>query len=80
MYYTYVLYSVEYDRIYIGQSDDLISRLERHNKGIVKSTKGFKPWKMIYHEKFQNRREAMKREKELKSHKRTRLDSRKIIE
>jgi predicted GIY-YIG superfamily endonuclease len=33
MYYTYILYSKQFDRYYIGQSEDITSRLEAHNKG-----------------------------------------------
>ena len=69
MFYTYVLYSELYDRIYIGQTNNISIRLEKHNSGKVNSTKAYLPWKMIHYENFQNRTEAMKREKELKSHK-----------
>jgi putative endonuclease len=68
MYYTYILYSAKFDRIYIGQTENLASRLERHNQGKVRSTKAYIPWKMINYEQFKSRSEAMKREKELKSH------------
>jgi len=69
MYYTYVLYSEKFDRIYIGQTHDLNVRLERHNNGLVFSTKPYLPWELIYHETFETRRESMRREKELKTHK-----------
>jgi putative endonuclease len=69
MYFTYVLYSHKFDRIYIGHTNNLIYRLKRHNDGLVKSTKAYRPWKIIYQEKFPNRAVAMQREKELKSHK-----------
>ena len=69
MYYTYVLYSKKFDRIYIGYTDNIYFRLKRHNEGLVKSTKAYRPWKLLYHEEFPTRTEAMKREKELKSHK-----------
>ena len=68
MYFTYVLYSPGYDRIYIGQTDNPEKRLERHNLGLVKSTKAYRPWKLIHYESFPSRSEAVKREKELKSH------------
>ncbi len=68
MYYTYVLYSPNFDQIYIGHTDNLNQRQERHNAGLVKSTKRYIPWKLIYYETFETRSEAMKREKELKSH------------
>jgi putative endonuclease len=67
-YYTYILYTEKYDRIYIGQTNDIESRLRRHNSGRVRSTKAYIPWKLVYYEEFSNRSEAMKREKELKTH------------
>jgi len=68
MYYVYVLYSPKFDRIYIGQTDNIGNRLDRHNSGKVKSTKAYIPWELVHYEKFATRSEAMKREKELKSH------------
>ena len=69
MFYIYVLYSDKFSRIYIGQTNNISIRLEKHNSGEVNSIKAYIPWKMIYYEHFQTRAEAMKREKELKSHK-----------
>jgi len=68
MFYVYVLYSAEYDKIYIGQTNDIGIRIERHNSGKVKSTKAYIPWELVHYEKFPTRSEAMKRGKELKSH------------
>jgi len=42
-------------------------RLEAHNGGKVRSTKGFRPWKIVYTEKFRTREEALEREKFLKT-------------
>ena len=64
----YVIYSKLFDQIYIGQTKNIESRLERHNIGLVKSTKPYLTWIVIHTEKYSNRAEAMKREKELKSH------------
>jgi putative endonuclease len=75
MYYTYILYSKQFDRYYIGQSEDITSRLERHNKGIVPSTKAYIPWELVYFEIYATRSLAGKREKEIKAKK-----SRKFIE
>jgi len=69
MFYTYVLYSIKHDHIYIGQTNNLEVRLQEHNSGICKSTKHYIPFQVIYYEEFQTRSESMKREKELKSHK-----------
>ena len=68
MYKVYVLYSSKYDQIYIGQTDDLEDRLERHNTGKSRYTKRYIPWELIYFEEYETRSEAMKREKELKTH------------
>jgi putative endonuclease len=68
MYYTYVLYSSDFDQIYIGQTNNLEKRLTEHNSGLSASTKRYLPWQMIYFERYEGRREAMFREKELKSH------------
>jgi putative endonuclease len=69
MYYTYVLYSKRFDIIYIGQSADLQIRLKQHNDGKHRYTKRYIPWEIVHIEKFNTRTEAMKREKESKSHK-----------
>ena len=68
MYHTYVLYSKKYDRIYIGQTNNIEIRFEKHNAGKIRSTKPYIPWIKIYSEFFKTRSEAMKRENELKSH------------
>jgi len=68
MFYVYVLYSAAYDRIYIGQTNNLSIRLEKHNSGKVKSTKPYCPWQLVHQESYASRAEAMQREKQLKSH------------
>ncbi len=65
-YFTYALYSERFNRLYIGQSDDIDRRLKQHNTGRVNSTKYYKPCRLIYSEKFESRNEAVRREKELK--------------
>lgn len=67
MYYTYVLYSACYDRYYIGQTNNITSRLDRHNRGYVRSTKAYRPWKLVYVENYDTRSGAVKRETYLKS-------------
>ena len=41
----------------------------QHNLGKVKSTKSYKPWKLVYVERIENRSAAFTREKEIKSYK-----------
>lgn len=67
-YTTYVLYSELHDKIYVGYTSDLENRLRSHNELATKGwTIRYRPWKLTYKEEFSTRKEAMKREKELKS-------------
>ena len=75
MYYVYILYSIDFDRYYVGQCEDVALRLKRHNGRAVPSTKAYTPWKLIYSERFNFRAEAVHRETEIKKKK-----SRKYIE
>jgi predicted GIY-YIG superfamily endonuclease len=64
---TYVLISINDKLRYIGSDENADERLRRHNKGNYQFTKGHKPWKLVHRESFENRADAMKREKFLKS-------------
>jgi len=68
MYYIYLLKSSINKDIYIGFTNDLKNRFKLHNSGKVKSTKAFKPWKLIYYEAYKSKFDATKREKQLKMH------------
>ena len=65
-FYVYVLQSLKYDELYIGYTNDLKQRLEKHNQGVVTSTKRYMPWKLIYYEACLNQEDAQRREKYLK--------------
>lgn len=67
MYYIYVLKSEVNGHRYIGMSEDVTKRLKEHNAGKTKSTKYSKPWRIVHVEQLNNRIEARKREKYLKS-------------
>ena len=67
MFTVYVIYSVMFDRYYVGMSSDTLIRLKAHNAGSVKSTKPYKPWKYVHKEDYKTRVEARSREKYLKS-------------
>ncbi len=69
-YYVYILQSLKDGRFYTGHTANLKSRLARHNRGEVRSTKARRPFSLIYWETLQSRREAMKRERKVKSLKR----------
>ena len=67
MYYTYVLQSEKDDKFYVGFTKDLKLRFDRHNKGLVESTKDRRPFTLIYYEACLSQDDATKREKYLKS-------------
>ncbi|TDS10944.1 putative endonuclease [Maribacter caenipelagi] len=67
MFYVYILKSEVDDRLYKGMTTDLQKRIEQHNLGNNKSTKGFLPWVLVYKEEFETRVEAREREKYFKS-------------
>ena len=68
-YITYALYSETFDRIYVGHTSDINARLQRHNAGEVRSTKAYRPWKIVYIESCESKQEAYKREFQIKSYK-----------
>ncbi len=74
-YYTYILFSETLNKYYIGSTNGIDGRLERH----LSSNKGFtsraKDWKLKHFEPYQSRKEAVKRELKIKGWK-----SRKMIE
>lgn len=52
---------------YTGWTNNLEKRIDMHSKGTgAKYTKGRGPVKLIYSEKFEDKREAMRREYEIK--------------
>ena len=68
MFTVYALYSESSDKIYIGYTSDLEARMLSHNELATKGyTVKYRPWKVVYTEEHSEKREAMKREKSLKS-------------
>ena len=62
----YILVSSINGSLYTGQTKDLKERIKKHNAGQVKSTQARKPFSLGYFESFDNRKDAMWREWELK--------------
>ena len=75
MFYIYILRSINHGCYYIGSCENIEERIKQHNAGNVKSTKKFIPWELKYNEGHPTRKEAVQREKKIKSWK-----SRKAIE
>ena len=67
-YFVYLIGSLKNSKIktYVGYTNNLKRRIKLHNEGRgAKFTKGRK-WKIMYYEKYTNRRKAMIREIYLK--------------
>ncbi|MCM8775793.1 MAG: GIY-YIG nuclease family protein [Candidatus Omnitrophica bacterium] len=65
--YVYILQSHRDHRHYVGITNHLGERFERHNEGRVKSTKGRIPFSLVHFEIFPDYEGARRREKFLTS-------------
>jgi len=71
-FFTYAIYNESRGKIYIGHTENLESRLKRHNRELPNKLKSYTNknngfWRLVHKESFSTRKEATKREKELKS-------------
>ncbi len=66
-YITYVLQSKLDNNFYVGYTTNLKNRLDDHNSGKVKSTVNRRPLDVVYYEVCYNQKDALHREKYLKS-------------
>ena len=68
-HYVYILVDeATRTHFYIGCTEDLKSRLEKHNKGDVPHTSKYKPWRIKNAIAFENREKAYAFEAYLKTH------------
>jgi putative endonuclease len=67
-HFVYILYSESYDKYYVGQTDNVSLRLERHNEfeNTHTFTSKYRPWVLMAFVEASSRSEAMKIEKALK--------------
>ena len=73
-YFVYLLGNYKKNKLttYVGYTNNLKKRINLHNIGKgAKFTRG-KSWKLIYHEEYETKKEAMLREIYLKKNKRLR--------
>ena len=61
-YYLYILESEKDNKLYVGHTDNIERRLTEHNKGLCKSTRPRRPFKLIYVEEFDSKSAAAKME------------------
>jgi len=68
-YYVYVLKcsSSELQKLYIGYCKDLKERIKRHLKKEIRTTKKFDRINLIYYEACLSKKDAVKRETQLKT-------------
>lgn len=73
MFYTYVVQNSVTKKIYIGQTDNTVKRVDQHNdtsfkkNSYTKLNKGQGTWELVYTEEYKTRVEAKIREKQLKT-------------
>lgn len=78
MNYTYILRCAD-NTLYCGWTNDLSKRLKAHNSGKgAKYTRTRRPVALAYYEKFETKKEAMRREAAIK--KLSRKDKLKLVE
>jgi putative endonuclease len=67
MFYVYVLKSTKDNQFYVGYTNDLEQRILAHEAGKVFSTRQRRPMELIYYEARRQNRDALIREKYLKT-------------
>lgn len=68
MFNVYILKSLQREWYYVGHTSDLQVRIEYHNAGRVRSTKPYRPFKLVHKEDFQTKSDAFKREQQIKKY------------
>jgi len=69
MFFVYILKSIRFEHYYIGHTLELNKKICQHNKKLVKSTKAYAPWKIVYTENLPDKNSAYTRELQTKSYK-----------
>lgn len=66
MFCVYVLKSSKDNKLYIGLTSNLKRRITEHNSGQTRSTKGRRPFTLVYCEAYLDFQDAEAREQKLK--------------
>ena len=69
MYYVYIIKSETTGKHYIGVTSDLVQRLRHHNSGANRWTKNKGPWVVAHSERFNDKKKAWFRERQIKKYK-----------
>lgn len=78
--YIYTLQSQQNYNLYVGVTANLRNRLAEHNRGENLSTKDGAPWILIHYEAYLNQKDALRRERYLKTSQGSRLLKRMLKE
>ena len=68
-HFVYIIESLKDGTYYVGSTQNLSERLERHNQVRSTYTKVKKPWRLVFSEEHPDRSRARIRENEIKSRK-----------
>ncbi|OHA70315.1 MAG: hypothetical protein A3H01_00770 [Candidatus Wildermuthbacteria bacterium RIFCSPLOWO2_12_FULL_40_9] len=66
MWSVYIIRSIKKKWYYVGSTNRLIERISEHNKGLVRSTKHFLPFQIVYTKEFNSGNDDRKYERKLK--------------
>ena len=75
IYYVYLIKTLKNytNKTYVGYTNNLIRRLDKHNSGLgAKSIRGYK-WELIYKKRFYSKQNALSFEYKLKKDRKERL-------
>lgn len=59
-YYSYVIYNLEHQKFHFGVCTNLEKTEKAHNQGLIKETSDISPWKIVFHEEFVNKEQAIR--------------------
>ena len=65
-HFVYIIYSEKHDIFYKGYTTQPFKRLEQHNNGESRFTANKGPWKLVFIQEFDTKKEALQKEKALK--------------
>ncbi len=75
IYYVYLIKTLKnyINKTYVGYTNNLVDRLDKHNSGLgAKSTRGYK-WELIYKKRFYSKQKALSFEYKLKKDRKERI-------
>ena len=65
-YFVYIIQSEVDKTFYKGYTENIINRLEQHNRGESQYTSTKIPWRLVYLEELPTKKDALIREKQIK--------------